>query len=174
VFAPGQLLPYLDNVGGVTSKGAEASLQYLFPLKGLSLTVSAAYTHAVTTQSLIANGQEIPAGSAWPLSPEWQTATVLSYLRDVGQWNLGASVTHSFISKAIYGLSQPDQVFGYRQWDVQLSLASLSAHWLPELTLIINNASNVRGISNAFHDVTYEDVTYIQPRAISLRLSGKF
>jgi len=173
VFAPGQLLPYLDNVGGVTSKGAETSLQYLFPVKGLSLTASAAYTHAATTQSLIANGQMIPPGSAWPLSPEWQTATVLAYVHDVGQWNLGASVTHSFISKAIYGLSQPDQVFGYHQWDAQMSLASLSVHWLPDLTLIINNLNNVRGISNAFHDVTYADVTYIQPRTISLRLSGK-
>jgi len=174
VFAPGQILPYLDNVGGVTSRGAEGSLQYLFPLKGLSVTASAAYTHAVTTDSLIANGQEIPAGSAWPLSPKWQTATMISYQHAVSSWNLAASVTHTFIGKAIYGLSQPDSVFGYRQWDAQLSLASLTAAWLPEVTLAVNNLSDVRGISNAFHDVTYNDVTYIQPRTLSLRLSGKF
>jgi len=174
VFSPGQLLPYLDNVGGVTSKGAESTLQYLFPLQGLSLTASATYTHTATTEALIANGQAIPAGSVWPLSPKWQTATQLSYQREVGEWNLGASVTHSFIGKAIYGLSQPDRVFGYQQWDVQVSVASIEARWLPELTFTVNNLGDVRGISNAFHDVTYNDVTYIQPRSYSLRLSGKF
>jgi outer membrane receptor protein involved in Fe transport len=174
VFAPGQLLPYLDNVGGVTSKGAEGMLQYLFPLQGLSLSASATYTHAATTESLVANGQVIPAGFAWPLSPKWQTATALAYQHDAGQWTFGGSVTHAFIGKAIYGLSQPDSVFGYQQWDVQFNLASLQAAWLPGVTFTVNNLGDVRGVSNAFHDVTYNDVTYIQPRSYVLRLSGKF
>jgi iron complex outermembrane receptor protein len=174
-FDPSGLITYIDNIGGVESRGLEAALQALLPIRGLSFTATVAYTDARTTEVFnAANGQRIEPGSRWPLSPKWQTAETLAYARDLARWTLGGSITHSYMGKAVYGLSQPTMIFGYSQWDVQINASCRSLAWLPEWALIVNNLGDERGVSNSFSGATYEDVTYIQPRAVTLRLSGRF
>ncbi|HEY3655309.1 MAG TPA: TonB-dependent receptor [Steroidobacteraceae bacterium] len=175
VLPPGQLIPYLDNVGGVNSEGGDVALQYLLPIPGLSFKASAAYTHAVTTQALLlSNGTTAPSGSDWPATPKWQTSATLAYERNVGQWNLGSFLTHSYISRSIYALSQPDAIYGYYTLDAQLSVGNQSIKWLPDVSFIVNNLSDQRGITNAFSGTRYNDVTYIPPRTFFVRVSGHF
>jgi outer membrane receptor protein involved in Fe transport len=175
VLPQGQVIPYLDNVGGVRSRGVEGSLQYLFPVPGLSLNVAAAYTYADATQALLlSDGSTAPAGSQWPVAPKWQTTTTLTYTRPVGEWQLSGMLTHDYISTAIYAISQPEQIYGYQTLDAQLGVASRQRKWLPEMALLVNNVSNERGITNAFSGTHYNDVTYIQPRTFIVRLSGRF
>ncbi len=175
VLPPGQLIPYLDNVGGVKSNGAELVLQYLLPIPGLSLRASAAYTHATTTQALLlSNGSTAPSGSPWPAAPKWQTSTTLAYRRNWGQWNVGTFLTQSYISPSIYALSQPEAIYGYYTLDAQISLGNPSLKWFPDTTLTVNNASDQRGITNAFSGTHYNDVTYIPPRSVVFRVSGHF
>lgn len=171
---------YIGNVGQVVSKGAETSLQYLVPqLPGLSLKFSGAYTHAIITQPLTTSyGTTIASGTPWPLSPKWQTAATLDYEHSIGNWYIGGYLTNTYLSKAIYGLSQPDSVYGFAQWDAQIRLGNFNLPTSPELSLSVTNLTDHRGITNAFSGTspaaTYHAVTYVQPRTFMLRLTGSF
>ncbi|NGY03309.1 TonB-dependent receptor [Solimonas terrae] len=172
------LLSFISNVGGVKSVGGEATLQALLPVPGLMLTVSAAYADTVTTEPFTASdGSEVPVGARWPFSPHWQTATTLAYAVDLSPWNLNGAVTHTYMGKATNNLAQEAPVFDYQQWDVQLSIDNERLLWLPEITLSANNLLDERGVVNHVYAggaTPYSDYTYIQPRAITVRLSGHF
>ena len=170
---------YIGNVGQVVSKGAETSLQYLVPqLPGLSFKFSGAYTHAVITEPLTTSyGTTISSGTPWPLSSKWQTAATLDYEHSIGDWYVGGYLTNTYLSKAIYGLTQPEQVYGYAQWSAQIRLGNFNLPSSPELSLSVDNLTNHRGITNAFSGTApaaYQVVTYLQPRTIMLRLTGSF
>jgi outer membrane receptor protein involved in Fe transport len=172
------LLSFISNVGGVKSAGGEATLQALLPIPGLMLTVAAAYADTVTTEPFTASdGSEVPVGARWPFAPHWQTATTLAYLVDLAPWNLNGAVTHTYMGKATNNLAQEAPVFDYQQWDFQLSIDNERLVWLPEITLTVNNAFDKRGVVNHVYAsgvTNYSDLTYIQPRTITLRLSGHF
>ncbi|MES2488260.1 MAG: TonB-dependent receptor [Pseudomonadota bacterium] len=174
------LTVYIDNVGGVKSVGGEATFEYLPPIEGLKLTVAAGYTKTTTTKEFTtSNGTQVQPGSAWPLSPKWQTATTLSYLTSLSDWRVGASATHTYLGKAVTNLPQHIPIFGYRQWDAQVSLANPNIPWLPEVSLNLNNITNERGTTNQFTSAvtpltTAVETYYIQPRAVTLRIMGKF
>jgi iron complex outermembrane receptor protein len=166
---------YFDNAGGVRSQGVETSLQYLFPLHGLSLNAAVAYTDTQTTKPFTtSDGSVAEPGSAWPFAPHWQTATTLSYQRGFDTWMAGASVTHLYLGTASSDLAQQLDVFGYQQWNLQASFTSTTLAWLPELTFNIDNLLDERGVSHTYVGNTYTDVTYIRPRAYILRLGGRF
>lgn len=170
---------YIGNVGQVVSKGAETSLQYLVPqLPGLSFKFSGAYTHAAITQPLTTSyGTTIPSGTPWPLSPKWQTAATLDYEHSIGNWYVGGYLTNTYLSKAIYGLSQPDHVYGYALWNAQVRLGNFNLPTAPELSFSVDNLTDHRGIINAFSGTApafYHTVTYVQPRTFMLRLTGSF
>ncbi|MES2488259.1 MAG: TonB-dependent receptor [Pseudomonadota bacterium] len=168
---------YLTNVGGVDSRGVEASLQYALPLPGLTLSASGAYTKTVTTEDFIGfDGSTVPPGTPWAFAPRWQTATTLSYAVEAGEWALGTNVTHLFIGKASNDLVKSANlgVFGYKQWNLQFSVARPSLTWLPELSFAIDNLTDERGVANIYTGGAYTDVTYIRPRSMTLRLSGHF
>ncbi|PTU31840.1 TonB-dependent receptor [Stenotrophobium rhamnosiphilum] len=174
------LTVYIDNVGGVKSVGAEATFEYLPPIEGLKLSVAAGYTKTTTTEEFTtSNGTQVAPGSAWPLSPKWQTATTLSYFTALSDWRVGASATHTYLGRAVTNLPQHIPIFGYRQWDAQLSLANPNVPWLPEVSLNVNNITNERGTTNQFTSAvtpitTAVETYYIQPRAVTLRLMGRF
>lgn len=169
------LTTYIDNVGGVESKGAELSLQYALPVRGLTFTAATAYTDATTTESYTTSaGIVVPSGTRWPLSPEWQTTAALTQEVELGSWTLSGSVAYTNLDEAIYGLAQPGRIFGYEQWDARISLSSATMKSFPRVTLEVTNVSDERGITNSFSGTTYTDVTYLRPRAVTLRLNGEF
>jgi iron complex outermembrane recepter protein len=173
------LLAFISNVGGVQSRGGEAALQWLLPIKGLMVSASGAYADTVTTEPFTASsGTKVPVGADWPFAPRWQTATTVAYLVDIGAFNLNGSLTHSYLSKATNSLAQEAPVFNYQQWDGQLTLDNSLSPWLPEITLSLNNLLDARGVVNHVYSTSlpekYNDVTYIPPRSINLRLTGHF
>lgn len=176
------LAVYLDNVGGVETQGLDAAFQYLFPwAEHLQLSVSAAYSETVTTEPFTAsNGTIVPNGSQWSLAPEWQTATTLSYAKTLGPWRISSLITHTFLDDAISDLVGKRPVFGYQQVDLQLGLANNDIQWLPDISFIVNNALDERGITNEFSsgvpspEEAAVETYYIAPRSINIRLSGSF
>ncbi|AXQ28578.1 hypothetical protein D0B54_07725 [Solimonas sp. K1W22B-7] len=170
------LTSYIDNAGGVESQGVEMALQTLLPY-GFMLSVSGSWTDTVTTKPFLAqDGSTVAPGQEWPFAPHLQTAATLGYMGNVGGWDLNASVTHSFLGKAYSSLEddQKQAIFDFQQLDLQFGVANPSLRWLPEVSFLVNNALDERGVANQFQGGGYVDVTYIRPRAYTLRLSGNF
>jgi len=174
------LAVYIDNVGGVESKGLDVAVQYLFPWAGLMLTSSLSYADTVTTAEFsTSDGTAIPSGSRWPLAPKTQSATTLSFQQIFGNWTVGG-----FASYTAIGSTQPFfngmEIYDYHQVDLQLSLSNESYKWLPKISLIANNVTDERGITNAFTsglpvpEAAANEFYYITPMSLSVRLSGSF
>ncbi len=168
---------YLTNVGGVKSSGLEAALQFITPWSIL-VSTTAAYSKTVTTAPFAAaNGTTAAIGTPWPYSPKWQTASTISYLASLGDWNFKTGTTFTYMGQAINDLSYKQKVFGYRQLDFQFGVENSNLSWMPEIDLSLNNALNERGISGQQYNATSQQtfgVTYIQPRTLNLRLAGHF
>lgn len=170
---------YLDNVGGVESKGIDASFQYLFPWAGITLTSSYSYAKTVTTEPFDTPKRTVPAGERWPLAPEWQTATTLSFLQPIGDWALAGGVTYTAIGDTI-PFFDGHEIYDYHQWDAQISFAHMTKSWFPKISLIFNNINNSRGLTNAFTsgvptpDTAAWEFYYLTPRNFTLRISGEF
>mgnify|MGYP003624234993 CR=1 FL=1 len=177
----GTFTTYTDNVGGVKTEGVEAALLYLFPLDGLSINITGAYTDAVTTEFFIASdGYNAPPGTDWPSAPHLQTATTLAYRPEIGPWKLGAAVTHTYLGKALNDLGQRIYMFDYQQWDLNFSAERPDLRWLPEVSLSVSNLLDERGIVNNYQvtqpgtSTILDNVNYLRPRAFTLRLTGRF
>lgn len=173
------LAVFMDNVGGVRSRGVDLSVQYLLPI-GIMFSTSLSYADTVTTEEYkTATGDTYPAGTDWPLAPKWQTSSNLSFMSMLGDWNLGGFVTYSAIgpTKPIFGAHD---IFDYGQLDVQLNVSNPRWPWLPEVAVIFNNLTDERGLTNAFtsgvpsDQLAAEEYYYITPRSVSLRLMGRF
>ncbi|MFP5307035.1 MAG: TonB-dependent receptor, partial [Gammaproteobacteria bacterium] len=169
---------YIDNAGGVESTGVEAALQTVLPF-GLTLTAAAAYVDTVTTEPFVASDRAtVPPGARWPFAPEWQTAASLVQLLPLGDWLFSIGATHTYLSEAPVSLapSQFFEVFGFEQWDLQLGAKNPAVAWMPELSVTLNNLTDERGITHYWRSGTVDtvDATYIRPRALTVRLSGRF
>ena len=171
---------HIANVGGVRSRGADLSVQYLIPWAGLMLTTAVTYADTVTTTDFkTATGDIYPAGTNWPLAPKWQTATNLSFMAPLGDWVLGGFATYSTIgaTTATFG---SHEIFGYQQVDLQFSASNERIKWLPQMALILNNLTDERGLTNAFTSgiptpqLAAEEYYYITPRSVTLRFMGRF
>ncbi|WP_428311439.1 TonB-dependent receptor [Hydrocarboniphaga sp.] len=173
---------YIDNVGGVQSTGADLAVDWLVSfVPGLKLSFAGSYARTETTKSYTsASGDTAAAGTPWPLAPRWQTASTVSYLRPVDNWLLGSQLTHTYLGGSISDIVSRRPIFGYQQWDAQLSVANPAISWLPEIALSVNNIGDERGIVNRFASTTptaetaASEVYYLQPRTVILRLSGHF
>ena len=65
-------------------------------------------------------------------------------------------------------------MFGYQTWDITMNIANSSLPWLPELSLVVNNLMDTRGVSYVTAESTATDYIYITPRSVTLRLEGRF
>jgi iron complex outermembrane recepter protein len=175
IFVSNGLGAYIDNLAGVDSKGVEASAEYLVPqLPGLSVRASATYDEAITTAAFSDGTVFVPKGAAWPLSPKWQTAVSLDYEKSFDDWYVGGNLTDTYLGKAIYGVDQPDVVFGYNSVDAQLRIGRLDLPSAPEFAVTLTNAFDKRGITTSYSGTFWHEVTYVQPRTIMVRISGSF
>lgn len=174
------LAVYIDNVGGVRSRGGDLSVQYLFPWAGLMLTTAVSYADTVTTEDFsTADGTVFASGSDWPLAPKLQTATNLSFMQPFDDWIVGGFATYTTIDKTVpvFGAAE---IFDYQQVDLQLSLSNERIPWLPQVSIIFNNVTDERGLTNAFtsgvpsDDLAAEELYYITPRSLTVRLMGRF
>ncbi|MFT3790925.1 MAG: TonB-dependent receptor [Rudaea sp.] len=182
VFVSNGLGAYIDNVGGVISKGFETSLAYLFSsVPGLKFRISGTYDRARTTTDFITavESELVPKGSEWPLSPKWQGSATLDYQHSMGNWYWGGFLTDAYVGRATFGVGQSDTVFNYNQINAQVRIGLPTLPTAPELALTLDNAFDKRAINASYSGevvagVPWHEVTYIQPRTWMLRLSGSF
>jgi hypothetical protein len=172
---------YFTNVGRVSAKGIETSIEWLPPIEGVALTFAASYNKTITTVPFpLSSSDVVPSGTAFPQSPKWQTATTLAYAPDIGEWKPSIAITHTYLGKATSDLSNQFRIFGFRQLDLNLSLGNPSLPWLPNFSIIGTNILDERGITYRGGSAagsmtsTFSDVGYTRPRAVTLRISGKF
>ncbi|HEY1076908.1 MAG TPA: TonB-dependent receptor, partial [Fontimonas sp.] len=126
------LVVFMDNVGGVRSRGLDFSVQYLLPL-GIMFSTAVSYADTVTTEEYTtATGQSFPPGTDWPLAPKWQTSSNLSFMSMLGEWNLGGFATYSAIGPTV-PVFGGHEIFDYGQLDLQLSVSNSRLAWLPEV-----------------------------------------
>jgi hypothetical protein len=98
----------------------------------------------------------------------------------MGDWRPSIALTHTYLGKATADLNNQFRIFGYQQLDLNFSLANTAFSWLPNLSIIASNILDERGIvsrSGTQPDAAtgaYTDVTYTRPRAVTLRINGKF
>ena len=174
---------YVSNVGKVRSQGVEASLTYLPPVDGLTLTVSAGYSRARTAATYVAqNNTEVPSGTDMPNAPRWQTATTLAYSHLFGPWLTGGSVTHTYSSRAYDTITHDHEIFDYQAYSLGLSLARPDWSGAPSLSFGVTNLTDERGVVGRSSSTGVSGLTgtetpsyvFIRPRAFTLRLSFEF
>ncbi|NGY05587.1 TonB-dependent receptor [Solimonas terrae] len=173
---------YVDNAGGVASKGIEAALQTLLPY-GFLFNFAGSWSRTVTTSPFTASdGSDVASGRRWPFAPNQQYAMTLGHMASIGNWSLDTSLTYTYLAKATTDLSEKlsQNIFDFAQADLQIGLENPALRWLPDIGFVVNNLADKRGVTNRFVGnlegtvPLYEDVTYIRPRTYTLRLSGSF
>jgi outer membrane receptor protein involved in Fe transport len=173
---------YIDNVGGVKSEGAEISFQYLAPFLGMTISTSASYADTVTTESFDgSDGMPVAPGARWPFAPRFGYFANISWLINVGSWGIVPSITRTYIGEAYSDVTTANaqSVFDYGQWDAQVNFSSLALEWFPNFSININNITDERGVTNHWEGglnpaSPVTNYTYIRPKAITFRVSGKF
>jgi iron complex outermembrane receptor protein len=174
---PDGLFTYTDNVGGAEGRGVELALRWLVPfVDGLTLSAQGAWNETVTTAAFTASsGTPVEPGSPWPYAPEWQTAAALSYVLPLGAWQGAVSLRHNHVSAAWNVVERTAPVFDYETYDAQLGISNLAWRWLPEIGLVGTNLTDARGKTGVvLLPGADPSVTYLQPRALMLRLAGAF
>ncbi len=57
--------------------------------------------------------------------------------------------------------------------DAQLGFGATAWRSQPELSLTMTNVADKRGISTSYSGVFWHEVTYMQPRTLTLRVTGR-
>jgi len=171
---------FIDNVGKVKSRGLEATLAYLTPIRGLSLNVAASYIRAKTAVPFSSGGRGAPAGTDMPAAPHVQTSTSLEYELRLGSWLTHAAALHSYEGKAYDNIFHDHRIYGYQTFNLNFNLQRPDVLFKPMLTIGVTNLTDTRGLigtgfsqSSAATAPSVEGL-YSRPRTISARLSMEF
>jgi outer membrane receptor protein involved in Fe transport len=182
------LTGYVDNVGAVHSEGAEATLRYLTPIRGLSIEEAASYIVARTAVPFSDSaGNEVSAGSIFPSSPKIQTTTNLSYKLVLDNWTTVSTIMDSFQGKAYVDIAHDHIVGNYNDLDLFLNVGRNDMAAQPTLTFSITNLLDRRAIVSELGQppmfptqpalsnfVGPLPTVYNRPRTFSIRLSMQF
>ena len=164
---------YVLNVGGVRSQGVEAGVRYLTPISGLSLDFTGALMDTRTTEDFTdPSGRFSPAGTRWPVSPSKQFRTTLTHQLFLGAWQVGNSLTHSYLGSGWNELQQQIPIFDFHTWAYNLSFGNPGFPGAPELTLSGTNLTDERGVMGAIPLTPVR--AYVRPRTVTLRLGISF
>ena len=90
-----------------------------------------------------------------------------------GAWQLHGALSHTLMSKAYTTLANTTTVFGYQQFDALLRLGEASDRW-PKLSLGASNLLDERGINQHTLTGPANDVIYVRPRTLFVRIDGRF
>ena len=171
----------IANVGRAHSEGVESSLDVI-PFDGAHVTVNVSFLTAITDVPFDEKNSAgpVPAGSPLPGAPPFQWSTVMSYEHAVPyfeSWLLAPTITYAYGGKSLDQIRPTGEVGGDATLDVRLALTSPSSRFQPELSLGVNNLTDVRGSANHLggKDVVtgapFSFDHYIQPRTSVLSVS---
>lgn len=170
------LFNYVDNVGAARVPGIEVSTRWAPPVDGLTLTAAAAYSRPRTTEPFEApDGTPVPVGTPLPGTGNWQAAGTLDYGLPIGRWLANAQLVRAYAGPAYNDLLGHARIYGYRTWDARIGVSREVAGLPAALSLIGSNLTDERGIANnVWTSDSVQDVFYIRPRTVELRLSVEY
>ena len=168
---------YVDNVGAATSEGAELEIRALLPW-GLYATLAGSYNDAYITEDFESARGPIPAGRALPAAAKWQYAVQIAHSFQINNWTLKSGITYSYQDESYSDLQKDHRLEEYSLTDLNFSVSNVALPWFPNVSLLVKNVFDKRGVSNADSsigtDSEYLDVYFVQPRTMVLQLTGSF
>lgn len=181
---------YVTNVGGSHNIGAETTIRWKTPLRGLTLEQTASYIEARSTETFDdASGQQVPKGTLFPSSPLVQAVSSITYARALGDWQTQFSLINSYQAKAFAEITHETEVGGYSILGANLALGRDDWAGRPSLSFAVNNILNVQKVAAGFGPsstpsavptpstdsiVANSSYVYSLPRSMTLRLSLEF
>jgi iron complex outermembrane receptor protein len=184
------LSSYVTNVGGSHNIGAETTIRWRTPLRGLTLEQSASYIEARSTTTFEdASGQEVPKGTLFPSAPLVQAVSSINYSHMFGDWLTQLSLINSYQDTAFAEITHETKVGGYNILGATFNVGRQDWAGSPSLTFSVNNILNVQKPAAGFGpssstsaiplpstDFLIADSSYVYtlPRSMVMRLSLEF
>lgn len=178
----GSNLTFTTNVGAAESYGLEASMLWLPPIPGMTVSLSGGMTDAHTTVPFkAASGDIIPKGSKLPGAAKTQYSASIKQFLPLGMFLLDGSVDYTYVGTGYTDLTNTQVVNEYGVLNAGLGVSSDSMVLNPRLSVnvanILNTTAVVAGAANVKPIIplgTYSIFGLNPPRTISLRLSLSF
>ena len=171
------------NVGSAHSEGLEAALEVL-PFPGATFSSSAAWISAMTDEPFdFAHSQgPVPAGTRLPATPRFQWSSQFSYqsaLPYFSSWDSTLSLIYTHIGFAPGAIRQPGSgttsgVGGYSTVDMRWSFIRPTSTYLPQVSLGLNNLTDVKGWMAATVTPTDAAYIFIRPRGLLVSTAWNF
>lgn len=172
---------WVDNVGIVKSQGFESTVQYLFPIDGLSIDISGAYIKAKTSVPFVnSSGNTVASGTEMPNSPKFQGSSTLAYsLPLFDSWQMSSALIYTHTGAAWNNINH-DAMLDVRDiFNFNLAFSRMEGNLRPTIGFGVNNITNqIKKVSigsgPASDDLTRRPVSYSRPRTIDMKLSLDF
>jgi len=174
----------IANVGRAHSEGVEMALEVL-PFTGAKFTSAASFVNAVTDVLFDPNAGDggVRPGTRLPGAPRFQWASQAAYEHSVPyftSWVIGPTLTYSYGSVATDQIRPTGEIGDYGTLDARLSLSQPSSRLQPEISLGMNNVTDVRGVTYHVGGNKASDGTpfafdhFNQPRTTVLSVSLRY
>jgi iron complex outermembrane recepter protein len=174
----------IGNVGRAHSEGAELALEVL-PFAGAKFVSAVSLVNAVTDVLFDANSGDggVRPGTQLPGAPRFQWSNQVAYEHAVPyftSWVIGPTVTYAYGSVATDQIRPTGTIGEFGTLDARLSLSQPSSRFQPEISLGMNNVTDVRGATyhvggnTATDGAPYEFKHYNPPRTTVLSVSLRY
>lgn len=172
----------IANVGRAHSEGVEAGLEALL-LPGLTWTSAAAWIDAVTDEDFDEFNAAGPvrAGTRLPGTPRFQASHALSHEAQLpAGWGLSSALSYSYLGASPDAIRPTGSVGGYAIAGARIALLAPAAVVQPELSLAINNLTDVRGVAyhrratSATSGTPMDFYHFADPRTVILAIGARF
>ncbi|MES2684242.1 MAG: TonB-dependent receptor [Pseudomonadota bacterium] len=173
-------LNYYDNVSAAVSQGLEASLLWLPPIEGLTLSLQGGLTDAhITEQFTASGGVIIEPGTQLPGAAKSQYTASMLYTAPVAIGNVGTSLSYSYVGKGFGDLEHSQRINDYGTLNAGVFFNSDAWKVRPQLAFNVSNVlDTTAAISGstvtALNGQSFPQFTLNPPRTYSLRLSLEF
>ena len=174
----------IANVARAHSEGAEIALEIL-PFTGTKFTSVVSIMSAVTDVLFDKNAGDggVKPGTRLPGAPRFQWASVASYEHTVPyftSWIVNPALTYVFVGEATDQIRPTGTIGDYGTLDARLALTMPSSRFQPEISLGMNNLTDVRGSTfhiggnTATQGLPYNFEHFVQPRTSVLSVSLRY
>jgi iron complex outermembrane recepter protein len=166
---------FRDNAGSASSVGIEGSAT-LRPVKGLSLTASAAYTDAQLEQAVPELGAR--KGERLPFVPKWTASLGGDYswsLSDRLSGNVGGTLRHVGARTVSFDQSVSDPQFrldAYTLVDLRAGIGTADERY--SLNLFVRNLFDERAETSGETGRGFPNITIARPRSYGVSASARF